>query len=155
MALNRLTIQGFIGTDPELRFSKADNAWCTFRLAHPKRKREGDKWVDNGTVWLDCKAFGKDAEQLAELGKSCPVEFECHLDQDEWADRETGQKRTKLVLIVDRWNLLMRSVVMTEVEEGKNIKGVRVGWKFSTRDKARDTPRGGTEPALFSERPFD
>lgn len=154
MAINTIRLDGFIGTDPELRFSGKGTPWCTFRLAHPKRKKDGDKWVDDGTIWIECKAFNKDAERLAELGKSCPITVEGKFELDEWNDRETGQKRTKPVILLDSWHFTTRSLVpMGELREG-NLKGVSVGWKYADRQAAVRTGPRHSEPVPLGEEPF-
>lgn len=150
--VNEIRMSGFIGTDPELMFSAKGTPWCKFRLAHARRKKEGDKWVNDGTWWFECKAFQKDAERIAELGKSCPIIVEeGHLELDEWQDKETGRKRTKPVIVIRRWALDTRATVTMDESftERGNLRGITVGWKYSDRDRGsapRNTVRSDTGP---------
>ena len=68
--MNELTIVGNVTRDPELRFGEGSGTpWCTFSVAVNHRKKDGDQWVDAGTDYFNCKAFGSLAENIAD---SCP-----------------------------------------------------------------------------------
>lgn len=59
----------------------------------------GDK---KKTIFIDVTGFGKTAEMIGTLSKGDPVLIEGRIDQDAWDDKATGQKRTKLKLVVNR-----------------------------------------------------
>ena len=59
----------------------------------------GDK--KRGVFW-DCIAFGKTGERVLNAwSKGKPMFAKGRLEQDEWNDKTTGQKRTKTVLVVE------------------------------------------------------
>lgn len=62
-----IQIKGNVGSDPELKFSKADKAWATFSLAYTPRTKQGETWIDGDTMWFRVVQFGEKAEQLVDL----------------------------------------------------------------------------------------
>lgn len=67
MALPRITLDGVVVADPELRFSGAGKAWVTMRVVCKDRKRGASgEWEDGDTVFLNVKAFERLAENVAE-----------------------------------------------------------------------------------------
>lgn len=96
--INTAIISGRLTADPELRFVGSDKkAVCNTSIA------VDDGWGDKKKVFfLDCTFWGKTAEIAAKLHKGSPVVAEGRLGQDEWDDKSTGQKRTKIVMTVNR-----------------------------------------------------
>jgi single-strand DNA-binding protein len=62
-----IQIKGNVGTDPEIKFSKANKAWATFSLAYTPRTKQGETWIDGDTMWFRVVQFGEKAEQLVDL----------------------------------------------------------------------------------------
>jgi single-strand DNA-binding protein len=60
---------GRVGKDPELKFLKDGTAVLSISVAVTPRKKDGDKWVDDNTIWFRVSQFGKDAESTTELVK--------------------------------------------------------------------------------------
>ena len=59
------------------------------------------------TIWMDCECWGKTAEITGKyLRKGSKVAVTGSLKQESWVDKNTGQPRTKLVVRVDRLELL-------------------------------------------------
>ena len=61
-----IQIKGHVGSDPELKVSKADKAWATFSLAYTPRTKQGEQWIDGDTMWFRVVQFGDKAEQLVD-----------------------------------------------------------------------------------------
>ena len=71
---------GRLGSDPELRTSKADKPWCRLSIA----VGEGDD-----VQWVSVAAFGDVAERVCEqLAKGDRAYVEGTLRLNEWTDRE-------------------------------------------------------------------
>lgn len=100
--LNRVTLVGNLGRDPELRTSSTGGmSWATFTLATGRNRREGDQWVED-TDWHRIKAFGTQAETCTKhLGKGSPVIVEGSISYETWQDKE-GNRRTSTVILADR-----------------------------------------------------
>src|SRR5262245_30257596 len=71
---------GWLGSDPELRTSRAGRLWCRFSVACG----EGDD-----TQWISVSAFGESAARVCEdLAKGDRCYCEGNLRLAEWQDRE-------------------------------------------------------------------
>jgi single-strand DNA-binding protein len=102
--LPRLPIEGRLAAEPELRFSQAGNAVARLRLVASDRKHNDatGQWEDTDSLWIDVTAFGKLAENVCEsVVKGDLVIVTGRLKTDEWQDKDSGQKRQKIVLIAD------------------------------------------------------
>lgn len=103
MGLPRAALEGRAGADPELRFGSSGKAVCGMRVVAVDRRRNaaGD-WEDGDTLWIDVTCFGDLAEHVAEsIEKGDDVLCYGKFRTEEWADRETGAKRSKVAFIAD------------------------------------------------------
>lgn len=103
MSDGQLTIVGSLGKDPELRFTTSGQAVTAFTVAvgHRYKSKQSDDWVEE-TAWVDCTAWGSLAENIAaSCQKGTRMFVNGRLKQEEWDDKETGKKRTKLSLVAD------------------------------------------------------
>lgn len=84
--------------DPELRFGPSGTAVAKIRTASSKRKQDDNgQWVDDKVCYLDVTCFGKVAENVAEsVVRGDQLVITGTLQTDEWNDRETGEKRSKI-----------------------------------------------------------
>lgn len=96
--------------DPELRFSPSGAAVARIRTVASSRKKQDDgSWVDDKLCWMDVSAFGKLAENIAEsVEKGDLLTIVGRLVTDEWNDRETGEKRSRLNLLADQVSVSLR-----------------------------------------------
>ena len=52
-------------------------------------------------------SFGRTAENIAKFfSKGRPILIEGRLRQDSWEDKQTGQKRTKLLVVLERFEFV-------------------------------------------------
>ena len=99
--LNRVTLLGRLGRDPELRTSASGTSWATLSLATDRSRREGDGWVEE-TDWHRVKVFGRDAERSHQrLSKGSLALVEGSISYENWEDKE-GVRRTSTVILADR-----------------------------------------------------
>jgi single-strand DNA-binding protein len=113
--------------DPAVRFAESGNCILSLRLIAKKRVRDSNgNWTDGATpLFIDCTVFGKTAEHLADsIGKGDSVVVDGVLEQQEWADKETGEKRSKVCIIADevgvstKWGTAKTPRVTGESESG-------------------------------------
>lgn len=98
--LNKVTIAGHLGRDPETRFTTSGLAVCTFSVAITEKGR-GEN-AQEKTTWIDCKAWRDTAELIAEnFKKGSAIHIEGKLDVESWDDKQSGQKRSKTVIVVN------------------------------------------------------
>ncbi len=74
MLINKWMVEGRLGKDPEINYGNLEI--CKFSIAVQDNKKVGGEWV-NGTMWVNCTAFGKTAVKAAKelkKGMLCLVE---------------------------------------------------------------------------------
>lgn len=102
MNLNKVFIGGNITRDIELRNLPGGQAIAQIGLAVNRSWTGNDGQKKEETTFIDCEAWGKTAEVMHKyLAKGRPVFIEGRLKLDQWDDKETGQKRSKLKVVVD------------------------------------------------------
>lgn len=105
---NRIILIGNITRDPELRFLPNNTAVCEFGLAVNDRfqNKQTQQWEDRPN-FIDCAAFGKTAENISKFfAKGRPIFIEGKLRFEQWEDRQSGQKRSKLKVVIDTWRFV-------------------------------------------------
>jgi single-strand DNA-binding protein len=96
-SFNKITIVGYLGRDPELRYTPSGTAVCDFSVATTERKpkRDGEEGEEI-TTWFRVNMWGRQAELANQyLQKGRLVYVEGRLSQREYTDRD-GNKRTSL-----------------------------------------------------------
>lgn len=104
MALNynKVIIAGNLTRDPQLRFLANERAVANFGLAVNRRYKGGDGEMKEETAFIDCEAWGRTAELVGQyLAKGRGALVEGRLRMDSWEDKQTGQKRSKLLVSAD------------------------------------------------------
>lgn len=90
--LNRVSLIGNLGTDPEIRQTPSGLSIANLRIGVTERRKEGDNYKDQ-TEWVSVVLFGKTAENAGKyLQKGRQVFVEGRLQTRSWEDK-TGQKR--------------------------------------------------------------
>lgn len=101
MSDSTVTIVGSLGRDAELRYTTGGQALASMTVAVGHRYKKGDDWVEE-TAWVDVTCWAQLAENAsASLTKGTRVIVTGRLKQEEWDDKETGKKRSKLTLVAD------------------------------------------------------
>jgi single-strand DNA-binding protein len=101
--LNRVFLAGRLTRDPELRYLPSGMAVCKLGVANSRHYKTKDGERREETVFVDVTVWDRPAEWIGErLRKGRPVLVEGTLRQNEWEDKATGQKRTKLDIRADR-----------------------------------------------------
>ena len=99
---NSVTIMGNLTRDPELRVTPKGTAICQFGLAINRRFKAEDGQQRDETTFVDCEAWSKTAELIAKyLAKGRCALVQGRLKFDQWEDKTTGQKRSKLKVVVE------------------------------------------------------
>lgn len=106
-SFNKVMIMGNLTRDPELRYTSSGTAIAQLGVAtNRKYKDANDEWQEEVT-FIDVEVWGRQAENCNEyLSKGRPVFIEGRLKFDQWEDKETGQKRSKLKVAGDRVQFL-------------------------------------------------
>jgi single-strand DNA-binding protein len=98
---------GNLTRDPELRVTPKGTSICQFGLALNReyKTESGEKRED--VAFVDCEAWGKTGELITKyLAKGRSAFVEGRLKLDEWEDKTSGQKRSKLKVVVEQVQFL-------------------------------------------------
>lgn len=100
-----ITILGNLIADPELRFTPNGKALATFTVVSSKSTKNDDgTWNNTDSTFWSVKAWGKTAENVAEtIAKGMSVIVVGTAVQEEWNDKTTGEKRSKISITA--WNV--------------------------------------------------
>ena len=98
---------GNLTRDPELGYTPKGTAVAKLGLAVNRTWRDAEGQQQDETTFVDVDAFGKQAETLGQyMQKGRPVLVEGRLKLDQWEDKNTGQKRSKLGVILERFSFV-------------------------------------------------
>jgi single-strand DNA-binding protein len=100
-------LMGNLTRDPEVKYTPKGTAIAEFGLAVNRNytTESGEKREE--VTFLDVEAFGRVAEIIGEYcKKGRPLFVEGRLKLDQWDDKTTGQKRSKLRVVADNIQLL-------------------------------------------------
>jgi single-strand DNA-binding protein len=104
---NKVILIGNLTRDPELRYTAKGTAIAKIGLAVNRRWRnEAGEWQEE-TTFVDVDAFGRQAETIGQyLKKGRPIMVEGRLKLDQWDDKATGQKRSRLGVVLENFQFL-------------------------------------------------
>jgi single-strand DNA-binding protein len=103
---NRVFLMGNLTKDVDLRSTAGNQSVATVRLAVNRRYRTKDNEEREETTYVDCEAWGRQAEVMKQyLSKGRPVFIEGRLKLDEWEDQQ-GQTRSKLYVVVENFQFI-------------------------------------------------
>jgi single-strand DNA-binding protein len=107
--LNKVFLIGNLTRDPELRVTPKGTAICSFGLAVNRQFRDESGAARDETTFVDIEAWGKQGELVSKyLTKGSPCMVEGRLRLDSWEDKTSGQKRSKLKVVLDNVQFLSR-----------------------------------------------
>lgn len=97
--VNKVTLIGNLGQDPDVRVTGGGTAVANMRLACNERYKNGQgEWVDR-VEWVTVVAFGKTAENCREyLQKGRQLYVEGRLQTRNWEDKDGNKRYTTEVI---------------------------------------------------------
>lgn len=105
-SFNKILLMGNLTRDPQLSYTPSQTAVVDFGMAVNRRwtSRDGEKKEE--TCFVDCRAFGRIAENLNKyMSKGRPVFIEGRLSFDTWTAQD-GSKRSKHRVTVENFQFL-------------------------------------------------
>lgn len=106
-SFNKVILIGNLTRDPELRYTPKGMAIAKIGLAINRTWRNEAGETKEEVTFVDVDAFGRQAETLGQyMKKGSPLMIEGRLKLDQWDDKQTGQKRSKLGVIVEGFQFL-------------------------------------------------
>jgi len=102
-SMNKVILLGNLTRDPELRYTPKGSAVAKFGLAMNRvwTTDTGEKREE--VVFVDVDCWGKTAENVAQyLKKGRQAMVEGRLKLDQWEDKQTHQKKSRLGVVCER-----------------------------------------------------
>lgn len=105
-SLNQVNLIGNLTRNPEVRHTPKGSAVCEFGLAINR------PYTNNGerkeeTTFVDVTAWAQLAELIGKhITKGSTVFISGRLQTEQWEDKQTGQKRSKLTVVADNVQFL-------------------------------------------------
>lgn len=106
--INITCLTGRLARDAELRQTASGMDVASFCVAVNERVKDNGtgEWTDRPN-WIACTMFGARAEALSRfLTKGSKVAVSGRLHYSSWEDGQTGQKRSKVEVVVDEIEFL-------------------------------------------------
>ena len=104
---NKVILAGNLTRDPELRYTPKGMAIAKITLAINRTWRNEAGESKEEVTFVDVDAFGRQAETIGQyLEKGSPFLVEGRLKLDQWDDKQTGQKRSRLGVTLEGFQFL-------------------------------------------------
>ncbi len=98
---NQATIAGYLTRDPELKFTKSGVAVCNISVAVNRIGKNDEVDFFDVTIWRE------QGENVANfLKKGSAVLISGRMEQQTWDDRDTGKKRSKIIVVANQVQFL-------------------------------------------------
>jgi single-strand DNA-binding protein len=101
-SFNKVILIGNLTRDPELRYTPKGTAIAKIGLAVNRvwTSEGGEKKEE--VTFIDVDIFGRTAENVGQyMRKGRPIMIEGRLKLDQWDDKQTGQKRSRLGVVAE------------------------------------------------------
>jgi single-strand DNA-binding protein len=106
-SFNKVILLGNLTRTPELRTLPKGTSICQFGLAVNRSFKTEAGENREEVTFVDLEAWGKTAEIIAKhLAKGRAAMFEGRLKLDTWEDKKTGEKRSKLKVVVESFRFI-------------------------------------------------
>jgi single-strand DNA-binding protein len=104
---NKVILMGNLTRKPEVRYTQGGMPICKLGLAVNRRfKDQSGEWKEEAT-FVDVTFFGKRGEAFAKYhDKGRPAFIEGELRLDQWDDKQSGEKRSKLYVVGNDWQFV-------------------------------------------------
>ncbi len=106
-SFNKVILAGNLTRDPELRYTPKGTAIARLGIACNRKWKSETGELKEEVTFVDVDAFGKQAETIGQyLKKGRPILIEGRLRLDQWEDKQSGQKKSKLGVVLESFQFL-------------------------------------------------
>ena len=106
-SFNKVILLGNLTRDPELRYTPKGQAVAKIGLAVNRSYKTETGETREEVTFIDIDAWGKQAELIGQyLRKGSPLFLEGRLKLDQWDDKNTGQKVSKLRVVMETFQFV-------------------------------------------------
>jgi len=149
---SKAIIVGNLTRDPELRSTPGGTSVCSFSVAVNRVFRDSSGSQKEDVSFIDCSAWGKLGEMISQYAKKgSGVLVSGRLSQRTWEDKNSGQKRSRVEIVVEDFNF-------TGAAQERGNGGGNKGSFGGNNDESAPAPEYNDEeidePIDLSEIPF-
>jgi len=106
--MNRVILLGNLTRDAETKHLTGSSV-TGFGMAVNRKWKDASGEMKEEVLFVDVTAWGKTGENIAQyFRKGSRILIEGRLKMDEWTDKQTGQKRSKVGVVVDSFDFIDR-----------------------------------------------
>jgi len=117
--LNKVLLMGNLTRDPEVRYTPKGTAIANIGMAINRRWTNEAGEQKEEVTFVDVEVWGRQAETANQyLKKGSPLFVEGRLRFDQWDDKESGQKRSKLKIVCEHFQFIGAPRQSGEFNEG-------------------------------------
>ncbi len=124
--------------------SQSGTKWATMRVCLNNYRKLPDGKTESKPCWMDFKFFNGIVDRAATIKKGDRFAAECHVLLDEWIDRATQEKRSKIRFVCNRLTYL----------EKRHDENEQVGDPHEAYVEPPSTPSTVTAEAATADVPF-
>src|SRR6266700_4551183 len=106
-SFNKVIIAGNLTRDPELRYTPKGHANTRIGMAINRTWKSETGEMKEEVTFVDVDAWGRQAEVIAQyMKKGRPLLVEGRLKLDQWEDKNTHQKQSKLKVVLESFSFI-------------------------------------------------
>lgn len=107
MSFNKVIIMGNLTRDPEIRTLPSGMSVARLAVAVNRTYNDKDGNKKEEVTYVDVDAFGKQAEVIGKFfTKGKPILVEGRLKLDQWEDKTTGEKKSRLGVVLEGFSFV-------------------------------------------------
>lgn len=127
-SFNKVLLMGNLVRDPQVKHLPSQTVVAEFGVAVNRKWKDQQGNPKEEVAFLDVSAFGRTAEVIAQhFTKGKPIFIEGRLKQDTWEDKQSGQKRSKITVVLENFQFVGGrdggggGSDVTETDDGRTI----------------------------------
>lgn len=154
-SFNKVMLMGNLTRDPQVKHLPSNVVVAEFGLATSRRYRSAGGEDRDETTFVDCTAFGRQAEVISQFcRKGKPIFIEGRLKYDSWEDKQSGHGRSKLTVVVENFQFVGgRDEATGPGSAGADMFGNDRPWKSSNAPQSQQQPAAGAASAVADTPP--
>lgn len=135
---NYSTMTGNLTADPDLKYFDSGSVKITFSIACTRTWKGADGEKQEQTSFIDVTAWRFLAEDVARvIQKGSRVTVSGRIEQQSWDDKESGTKRSKIIIVADEIAVSVSQIESYERRKRENVEGApQVQTRTSNQSRA-------------------
>ena len=106
-SFNCVIIMGNLTRDPEVRYTPKGTPVCDLGIAINRTFNDASGQKQEEVTFVDVTAWDKRAETISQyFKKGDPIHVRGRLSTEQWEDKQSGQKRSKLKVILEEFSFV-------------------------------------------------